>query len=112
MARDLRKDLETCGKALPGPWKTLNFVDDGYDVLDTEGESVIGGGVCDSFEDARFIAESREGWPEAIKRAMDAEEEVDVLRKIIHAMCEYQSELYALIGIDKETGERLDEQRG
>ncbi|OAJ75119.1 hypothetical protein AYJ08_05740 [Brevibacillus sp. SKDU10] len=49
-----------------------------------------GGGVivasCGERADARFIAEARDGWPHAIRRALDAEAEVERLRKLVRLM--------------------------
>jgi len=51
-------------------------------------EKIIGnydydeGGVCSTPEDAKFIAEAREGWPHAIKRALEAETELEVYREL------------------------------
>lgn len=40
------------------------------------------GGVDDN-DDAQFVAEAREGWPEAIRRAIEAEAEIERLRAIL-----------------------------
>jgi len=72
MPRDLLKDLEICKKATPGPWVIAE---------EPEGSrffSVIHGTAGVSFSgnraDNNFIAAAREGWPEAIERAIAAEE--------------------------------------
>ena len=74
--RDLHADLAICDAASPGEWSTADTTD-GYYILD-ESDWVLAGTV-ESVEDARFIAESRQGWPEAIRRAIDAEAEVERL---------------------------------
>ncbi|WP_149093365.1 hypothetical protein [Paenibacillus terrae] len=75
--RDLNADLTLCEAATSGNW----LVADGSYVLD--GESWETGGAfvaeCEREVDAEFIAKAREGWPEAIKRAIKAEA---LIRKI------------------------------
>ncbi|MBA4543829.1 hypothetical protein H1164_13120 [Thermoactinomyces daqus] len=98
MKRDLKKDLKIITKATPGPWQARSWsipTDDQFHVQQRDEEKPKeiatawqGGRYPDapeiSAEEARnnaiFIAESREGWPEAIRRAMVAEEEVERLR--------------------------------
>jgi len=78
--RDWKNDLELCEKAIPGPWKIDE--NEGY------GCSVIAGyyeiaGVDEetnkaqllSATMARFIAEARTGWPEALHRVIELEQE-------------------------------------
>ena len=71
--RDLIADKDVCDKATPGPWVMVE---------ESEGSrfySVIHGTAGVSFsgnrDDNKFIAAAREGWPEAIERAIAAEEE-------------------------------------
>ena len=93
--RDLQKDLEICEKATPGSWRWY-AVEYGCGECECEfgNETEDEGGLkCESVEiyngayvsetkkvehgdyvdmnneDAKFIAQAREGWPEAIKRA-------------------------------------------
>jgi len=69
--RDLRKDLETCNQATPGPW---------WIVRKAEGILIAGHNHAENFQDCDFIAQAREGWPHAIERAIKAEAEVERLR--------------------------------
>lgn len=56
-------------------------------IWNAEGEKIVGnydwedGGICISKEDAKFIAAAREGWPEAIHRAMELEEKLVQIAK-------------------------------
>ncbi len=80
--RDLVKDLKLCNRATKGPWVN----DDGGFVSVDDGAPIrFRADICqmwNKFEDhfenhkanAEFIAEAREGWPHAIKRALRAEE--------------------------------------
>lgn len=91
MKRDLHADLRLCEAATVGPWET------GYDheeqryCVEAVNEVSWGGGFivadCAYKEDAKFIAEAREGWPHAIRRALEAEAERDELRKIVSSEC-------------------------
>jgi len=67
--RDLKKDLGVCKDAARGPWN----LNEDLVVSDANNLVVV---ECDSTLDAIFISESREGWPEAINRAIAAEAEV------------------------------------
>lgn len=72
--RDLQADLEICNKATPGPWiqDRCNVSAQGYTLFIT---------YVSGKNDAQFIADARKGWPEAITRAINAEAEVERLRK-------------------------------
>ena len=75
-ARDLEADLAICEAATPGPYR-IKPCECGcgrvlLSITLTDGRFLP--------EDARFIAEAREGWPYAIRRALAAEAEVDRLR--------------------------------
>ena len=84
MARDLQKDLELCNEATKGPWYVgakengpnrliANVSYFGFGKIYTRGQDANPGA------DIMFIAAAREGWPEAIKRAMKAEAQVKEL---------------------------------
>ena len=81
--RDLKADLELCNKATPGPWVICDWDTDvcgGIITPDTQ-EVVIeaedwGMPVKVKREDADFIVQAREGWPHAIERALELEEEL------------------------------------
>lgn len=94
MDRDLPKDLEICNAATPGPWEWQeDRWNGGYSGMSgAEDASVIYPSHCNDGDDGAawfddfpseadrlFIAAAREGWPHAIKRAIDAEAEVKEL---------------------------------
>jgi hypothetical protein len=83
MPRDLKKDLELCNKATKGPWYTGGI--DGVPNRLIATTSFFGGGKvytrgqdASPGADAEFIAAAREGWPEAIERAMRAEKALEI----------------------------------
>jgi hypothetical protein len=104
--RDLKADLEICNKATPGPWgktqsegdcsgwncpRNMEVCDEDCPMCEEyelykgawlEGPDYIEIGDYSYFtdKDAEFIAEAREGWPEAIARAIKAEAEVERLK--------------------------------
>lgn len=101
--RELQKDLETCIKATPGPW---GGVKDQVAVSGSRGRGTAITIGENKNNNADFIIEAREGWPEAIQRAMKVEEEnaelkqeliaerswlVDVL-KALELACKYTKE--------------------
>ncbi|WP_338532629.1 hypothetical protein RBB83_17470 [Paenibacillus peoriae] len=69
--RDLNADLAVCEAATRGNW----LVADGVYVLDGESWETGGSFVaeCEREADAEFTAKAREGWPEAIRRAIATE---------------------------------------
>lgn len=93
MLRDLKADLELCNKATHGKWQASydDDIKDDVRVCQVEnGECVcclalmgnydydLGewhyGDIAEWRANADFIAAAREGWPEAIKRAIKAEQ--------------------------------------
>jgi hypothetical protein len=83
--RDLQKDLEICQAATPGPWIVLPA--NGMEACQEEsmGCTCLVGyphprGENRPTENMHFIAEAREGWPHAIERALNAEDEVEKLQ--------------------------------
>jgi hypothetical protein len=96
--RDLEKDLEICEAATPGPWIANNTARHEDNLVWGPKGPGHGAVAQVSFytpseyqmNDVRFIAEAREGWPYAIKQAIEAEEKVD---KLIHEMGMLQDEL-------------------
>jgi hypothetical protein len=83
-ARDLEVDLAICEAATPGPWMDHKEHDLWREVR--ANHSMIADCLTDS--DARFIAEARTGWPYAIRRALEAEAEVDRLRNELNILQE------------------------
>lgn len=83
MKRDHKRDLEIVEKATRGPWIDYARYGDssiyGHEIrLGDEDGPILAEDV--SANNAQFIVEAREGWPEAIRRAMAAEAEVERLR--------------------------------
>jgi len=82
--RNLQADLAICEAATPGPWMFCEYEHTRHD--GTYWHILAGRGFFDDYSfqgfelasymsssDARFIAEAREGWPHAIRRALAAE---------------------------------------
>ena len=96
--RDLQEDLEICNKATPGPWyrEKTGAEFKGFSLecligttsLYTTGNNIFAQPQRGSFPaaDANFIAAAREGWPEAIERAIKAEEELQKAFEMIMLM--------------------------
>lgn len=74
--RDLHADLAICEAATAGPWETSGC---GSWSVETRISGITGEVYEDA--DATLIAEAREGWPEAIRRAIEAEGTNDLLRQ-------------------------------
>ena len=71
--RDLRTDLAICEAATPGPWT--------FDRVSVKREEyALLLSYLSTQDDLRFVAEARKGWPYAIRRALELEEEVQRLR--------------------------------
>ncbi|CAM3745438.1 hypothetical protein COLU111180_06365 [Cohnella lubricantis] len=96
-ARDLEADLAICEAATPGPWNKegSEVWRRGTGYTDSEDGHKW---ICDAFkaENAQLIAAAREGWPYAIRRAMEAEAEVDRLRNELQMAYERISYLRGL----------------
>lgn len=119
--RDLQADLELCERATPGPWFAKRWsipTNDQFFVMqvDENGENVKeiatfwqGARHPDLLEtsseeaksNAIFCASAREGWPHAIRRALEAERrvaeleaEVERLRKVIGGIWSFAMERY------------------
>lgn len=85
--RDLHADLALCEAATPGPWCfALISDDDNGSIVNLEGVCVMDFGTSPDIYgqtasvgsppddiNMAFIEESREGWPEALRRAIEAE---------------------------------------
>ena len=84
MARDLEKDLELCNKATKGPWYTVPKEGTPNRLIATtsffgSGKIYTRGQDANPGSDLEFIAEAREGWPEAIERAIEAEKSLEII---------------------------------
>ena len=97
--RDLAKDAELCNKATPGPWWHTESEQWCTQVLvlkelDSDPEKAVKQYDLQIFAstknvpDAKFIAESREGWPEAIEMAIKAKALNRKLEKALELACE------------------------
>lgn len=106
--RDLAKDLEICEAATPGPW--------GIVAANSEGPYLIKmpypkGGLWYGIRqvawknDAEFISAAREGWPEAIKRAMVAEEKTRAGLLLAEVMRDFVEDGYIIV--DEELANAL-----
>ncbi|MCY9532916.1 hypothetical protein M5X04_26770 [Paenibacillus alvei] len=78
--RDLHADLAICDAATPGPWDSADTTD-GFYILDAD--DYVLAATLERAVDATFILESRQGWPEAIRRAIAAEAENERLREAL-----------------------------
>lgn len=77
--RDLKADKEICDKACKGPW----VVNEYWRIQNSE-TMASQRSICRAFNknNAEFIAAAREGWPEAIDRAIKAEDKLEKLKEI------------------------------
>lgn len=133
--RDLQADLKLCEAATRGPWYvvrvdddvcmnafavstaeqiadfTSDFGDEDKVVAITLLQSPLFAAVRDErwFENAVFIAAAREGWPEAIKRAMEAEARVAELEARLR---EVELAFGQVLGRENEEANAGDEQNG
>lgn len=91
--RDLEADLELCNCATPGPWVVMS---ESIATAKTDRDGWHDGIIRPRTprprrEIMRFIAEARQGWPYAIQRAQEAEQEVDRLRNELDMLQEQLS---------------------
>ena len=86
-ARDLEADLAICEAATPGPWEIWRC-GCGHPACNQYFINVTRSDGRLDPQDAKFIAEAREGWPYAIRRALEAEAEVDRLRNELNILQE------------------------
>ncbi|WP_438435439.1 hypothetical protein [Gorillibacterium sp. sgz500922] len=83
--RDLDTDLAICEAATPGPWlegaTDAIRVSEGWVCQFYEGDDLNGTArhFLNYESNLAFVLAAREGWPEAIRRAQAAEDEVDRL---------------------------------
>jgi len=96
--RDLSADLALCNAATPGPWHAQETGDVWQLFGGLHGNMQLvkapkhGTNYAEYWPeeaDAKFIAESREGWPESIRRAIAAEAEVVRLRAVLAQIATY-----------------------
>ncbi len=74
MKRDLKADLKFCDRATQGPWRHEWNPD--YSEVYAPGVDKPIILVGHDPYDAEFIVQAREGWPHAIERALELEEEL------------------------------------
>lgn len=99
-ARDLEADLAICEAATPGPWEfgtnahpELSGKPWGW--IKSMGSRIAvwsGSNNPNFYHDNRFMSAAREGWPYAIRRALEAEAEVDRLRNELNILQEQWEE--------------------
>ncbi|MGP0579135.1 hypothetical protein ACTP13_19310 [Paenibacillus peoriae] len=78
--RDLNEDLAFCNETEPTAFVVGPTTNAGTSLLSKERHELYA--KTSTVELAEFIAEAREGWPEAIRRAIAAEAEVfDICKK-------------------------------
>jgi hypothetical protein len=97
--RGLEVDLAICEAATPGPWKVPL---DGVIVRDyweIDGSRQIICNVMTTAADAHFASQARDGWPYAIRRALEAEAEIDRLRNELNIL----QEQLEVCGVDAST---------
>lgn len=91
--RDLQADIALCEAATSGPWFAQETTDTWQLFGGFHGNLQLvkapkhGTNYAEYWpekEDAKFIAESREGWPIALRRAIAAEAEVERLRAVLN----------------------------
>ncbi|MGG0754698.1 hypothetical protein [Brevibacillus laterosporus] len=87
MKRNLHEDLEICNAATEGLWGARWDELPGNANLRQWVSTHLDGLACAvSYEDAHFIAEDRDGWPYAIRRALDAEMKVARMERRLRAV--------------------------
>lgn len=99
--RNLTADIALCDAATVGPWweqdneATWQLFGGEYGQYQLIKAPKYGTDYAEYWppaEDARFIAEARTGWPHAIRRAIDAEAEVERQRKLMR----YAQDMYGV----------------
>lgn len=120
-SRDLRADLALCDAATPGPWHA-DWRGTNHFELTTHAPgakdlwlSMPDSGIQKG-EDLDMIAESREGWPAAIRRALSAEAEVATLRAYVGSeivRSDYQTAAHMRADLERlrQRVEELEQQR-
>lgn len=82
--RDLHADLVKCNAATPMPWIVdVNLANQIRQPNVSKRRRIMTPPDANGLGDASFIAEARQGWPEAIRRAIAAEKEVDRLQEVL-----------------------------
>ncbi|MCG7406757.1 hypothetical protein MH117_04945 [Paenibacillus sp. ACRRX] len=82
--RNLVEDLVICDAATPGPWIWWGYGESIGDGIRSINQKILMADdnklVIVNKENINLMVEARQGWPEAIKRAISAEEEVERLK--------------------------------
>lgn len=114
-SRDLQADLALCEEATPGPWLhderiRCAAIYQGIETIDCfdDLDEVVVFCSCPHTTQSRtnwnMLAESREGWPAAIRRALAAEAEVAALRAYVGAemlRSDYQTAAHMRAELDR-----------
>lgn len=84
--RDLKADLALCLKAPAGLWSRVKPIGARYWTIGVIKDHIARPFEGDEAEAAwNLIEAAREGWPEAIRRALDAEKRVRILEHILRS---------------------------
>lgn len=114
--RNLAADLEIIEAATPGPWIVDEHLSSSIrQPLGSRRRRITCPPDADGISDAKFIAEAREGWPEAIRRAVVAEDrsalmeaEIDRLRSAISDVSEKLNTLIFAVCSAGGAGQPID----
>jgi hypothetical protein len=100
--RDLQADLELCEKATPGPWTAVA----GKFPKVNSSAATLFAAIYASDADAQLAAAAREGWPEAIRRALAAEGRAQDLERECDALLRVLEEVWLQWGFELSPGRR------
>lgn len=92
--RDLQADLELCSKATKGSWAVNSHPAGWIDIINPLEDTNKRIATVVEMGDAVFVAAARTGWPEAIERAIKAEEELAKAFEMMMVMNADGCELY------------------
>jgi hypothetical protein len=82
MKRDHNADLALCEAASVGPWEKVDVVEEGYETVYSTVNSSYEQICCyATLNNAAFIAAARDALPHWIFRAVEAETEIERLRR-------------------------------
>lgn len=88
-SRNFIEDLRICSDVTPGPWKYVSEFDEPDRVFDSEEMYPIAELYYENCEnDAKFIAEAREGWPAALAEIKRLQAEVERMKVRIAELTE------------------------
>jgi hypothetical protein len=79
--RNWQRDMEICQRATPGPWKSVNEPEFDGNIEAPNLGLCIAQGV--RAHDKAFIAEAREGWPAALEKIRELEQQIAKMRDVL-----------------------------